>query len=157
MLLAVLYIAGMNTIRYGLTAFLFICTMAMVQCQSSQKVGRVEYSSLTRGFQKHIVITADSVITTISGRQQQASRRLVTPEEWATVQKSLHGVSLSEIPTLKSPSQAREYDGARHSTLTLFTSDGKTVAHTFDDEKANAKLMPLMSAVRAIEQTGAGQ
>ncbi|MBT1707114.1 hypothetical protein KK062_02715 [Fulvivirgaceae bacterium PWU5] len=147
----------MKTIRCGSTAFLFTLAMALMQCKSSQKIGRVEYNSLTRGFQKHIVITADSVITTISGREQRASRRLVTPEEWAAVQKSLRGVSLSEIPVLKSPSQAREYDGARHSTLTLFTGDGKTVAHTFDDEKANAKLMPLMSAVSAIEQTRAGQ
>ncbi|HTH31553.1 MAG TPA: hypothetical protein VL946_09385, partial [Lacibacter sp.] len=78
-------------------------------------------------------------------------------EEWRTLMDCLKKVKLSEVPELKSPTMKRTYDGARHSTLTLITNETTPLTHSFDNEDANEKLLPLMKAIQKIEEkSGSG-
>ncbi|HEY9008136.1 hypothetical protein [Ohtaekwangia sp.] len=114
---------------------------------------RINYTTLTRGYQKQITLSHDSVVLHVEGREENKDvKRSLTPDEWNLLIKSLKNVKLEDIPNLPSPSMKRAYDGARHSTITLTTPDHKTFSHAFDNEDAHAKLLPLMQAILKIEE-----
>lgn len=124
-----------------------------VQCQTANSIKKIEYTTLTRGYQKHIVISGDSVTTSVEGREEnQQTKRALSKAEWNTVIGALKNVKLSEVPSLPSPTMKRAYDGARHSTLTLITQDQLAFAHSFDNENPHPELLPLMKAIIAMEQ-----
>lgn len=134
--------------------FLLICLLALleVRCQAPNAVRQVEYTTLTRGYQKHIIISPDSLTITVEGREENKTyKRALLKEEWQTLTDCLKKVKLAEVPELKSPTMKRTYDGARHSTLTFTTDDKQPLTHSFDNEDANEKLLPLMKAVQKIE------
>lgn len=124
-----------------------------VRCQAPNAVKKIEYTTLTRGYQKHITISPDSIITTVEGREENKSeKRAISKEEWRLLMDCLKNVKLSEVPALKSPTMKRAYDGARHSTLTLITNEATPLTHAFDNEDSNEKLLPLMKAVQKLEE-----
>jgi hypothetical protein len=134
------------------------CLLALleVRCQAPNAVKQIAYTTLTRGYQKHITISPDSLIITVEGREENKSyKRQLSKDEWRALMDCLKTVKLSEVPELKSPSMKRAYDGARHSTLTLITTDTSPLTHSFDNEDANEKLLPLMRAIQKIEETSA--
>jgi hypothetical protein len=133
-----------------LFSFLVTCC-ASTRSQSTSTISKIEFASLTRGYQKHAIISVDSLILVTEGREQDKTlKRKLSKAEWNTLIGSLKKVKLSEIPTLKSPSMKRAFDGAMHSSLTVVTKDQKNLTHGFDDEDANEKLLPLMVAVKQI-------
>jgi hypothetical protein len=135
-----------------ITLFCFLATCcASTRGQSTSTISKIEFTSLTRGYQKHAILSADSLILVTEGREQDKTlKRKLSKVEWNTLISSLKKVKLSEIPKLKSPSMKRAFDGAMHSTLTIITKDQKNITHGFDDEDANEKLRPLMIAVKKI-------
>ncbi|MBT1703350.1 hypothetical protein [Chryseosolibacter indicus] len=130
---------------------LFIWTT--VRCQSTDSITRIEYTTLTRGFQKQVRITPDSVVSITEGRGDVNGRieHRITDSEWKTLRQKLEGVELDEIPALLSPTSKRAYDGARHSTLIITDDKGKTWQHSFDDEVPNDKLKPLLEALLSLD------
>ncbi|HYC86952.1 MAG TPA: hypothetical protein VEB86_17085 [Chryseosolibacter sp.] len=139
----------MNRITFILL-LMFVCLAA--RCQPP--VTKVEFTTLTRGYQKQIFITADSVIAITDGRQDdnQVSKRRTDPAEWQLLMDALRGVDPQEISGLQSPTSRRAFDGARHSTIKLIVHDGKEYQHGFDDEFPHDKLKPLMDAIVKTEK-----
>jgi hypothetical protein len=133
-------------------------TLLEVRCQAPNTVKQVEYTTLTRGYHKHITISPDSIAVTVEGREENKSfSRALSKDEWRMLMDCLKKVKLSEVPELKSPTSKRTYDGARHSTLTLITNGTTALTHSFDNEDANEKLLPLMKAVQKLEEkSGSG-
>jgi hypothetical protein len=138
---------------------LILCSLMLgclgVRSQVPYAIRKIEYTTLTRGYQKHVVISPDSITTKVEGRgEDQSQKRALTKGEWSMLIDCLKNVKLAEIPDLKSPSMKRAYDGALHSTLTLTTKDKKVLSHSFDNEDANEKLLPLMKGVKKLEGEG---
>jgi hypothetical protein len=123
------------------------------QCQSASTIQKIEFTTLSRGYQKQIFISPDSVITVIDGRVEsnKVVKRKLGSEEWESLIVPLKNISLHEVAGLKSPSNRRAFDGARHSTITIESSDGNSWNHSFDDESPHEKLKPLMDAIKKIE------
>ena len=143
-------------IKTKLAFIVWFLTLAglSVQCQTANNIKKIEYTTLTRGYQKHVVISADSVKTSVEGREEdRQSKRALSKAEWNTVMDALKNVKISTIPSLPSPTMKRAYDGALHSTLTLTTQDQIDFGHSFDDENPDPKLVPLMKAVLKIADT----
>ena len=120
--------------------------------QKTNTIVRIEFLSMTRGYSENISIDKDSLIETKLERgSEQKNRKKVDPADWDRLTKSLSDVLVSEIPDLKSPTMKRAYDGARHSTITITTSDQVTVSHMFDDHEPHAKLDKLMDQINKIK------
>jgi hypothetical protein len=116
----------------------------------SDNVERISFTSSTRGYEKQVFISKDSVVILLDGRAgNKTIKRKLSDSEWDDLQKCVRQLNLSEIPTLQSPTSRRAFDGARHSTLTL-RINGKEYSHTFDDEDPNAKLADLMKVITKI-------
>jgi hypothetical protein len=145
----------MKSIAY----LLVFCSLSTVAtCQSPHTVSRIEFSTLTRGFQKQLFLKPDSLIEIVDGRQEanKVVKRSLNQADWERLVKSLDGIRLEEIPSLQSPTTRRAFDGARHSTIKITIQDGKEFEHTFDDENPHPKLKDLMEAILKV-QTGSPQ
>jgi len=117
--------------------------------QNSGEIVRIEFSSVSRGYQELVSITADSIKISKSqfGHPAVSKTQVFTNEEWTDVLKSLQNVALKEVNALESPTMKRAYDGARHSTITITTNSSQSYSHTFDDENPHQKLTPLMRII----------
>jgi hypothetical protein len=137
-----------------LYAFFLIILCTAARCQSAASVTKIEFTTLTRGYQKQIFISGDSVIAITDGRQEANTivKRKLDPAAWDQLIKALEGVDLKELPSLPSPTSRRAFDGARHSSLKIITANGEEYQHGFDDEFPHEKLRELMDAIMNIEK-----
>ncbi|MES2730717.1 MAG: hypothetical protein V4714_03180, partial [Bacteroidota bacterium] len=146
----------MNLKSLFFIATLFFSASCMV-AQHKNGVAVVEFSTLSmRGYAEKIRITSDSVWITMEERREASSSkthgRKLTSQEWSQLMKATETVSIAEVPALKSPTMARAFDGAMHSSITLQTIHGTGVSHSFDNENPHEKLQLLMKTIREIVQ-----
>lgn len=121
-----------------------------VQAQRDQII-KIEFQSLSRAYSEMISITPDSIKDKkIRNRGKETITNSAIPmKKWNALIRVLDKIELKQIPELSSPTMKRAYDGARHSSLKIFTST-KSYEHLFDDENPNAKLLPLMRCINSI-------
>jgi len=114
------------------------------------QISRIEFNSVTRGFQKNVIITADSVVESVDGRQQSQNKlvkRKNDPTDWSNLLKTLSDVDIAQLSKLEPPSRRSAFDGARQSTIKITDTNGNNYSHTFDDENPNDRLKPLMDEI----------
>jgi hypothetical protein len=143
--------------QISLSITLFLLTITIATCQSPHNIQKIEFSTMTRGYQKQVFITPDSVIEIIDGRsdEHRLVKKKLAPDTWSKLAKQIEIIQPSKMPELVSPSARRTHDAARHSSLKLIDHTGKEWAHNFDDENPHPQLKPLMDAI--IEITGESQ
>jgi hypothetical protein len=122
--------------------------------QNSNEVVKVEFTSLTRGYQETLLITPDSIMSSLDTRSEMPVKvsRVNKKNDWECVLKSLKGISLEAIGDLESPTMKRAYDGARHSTITITTRSGAQFSHSFDDEEPHEKLRTVMKEIQKLRK-----
>ena len=137
----------LHVMKFSLLILLASCSTI---AQNSSDIIRIEFTSLTRGYQETIIITNDSIkVSKAQAREAKIDNaRVLKKEEWTDLMKALQKVTLSEISELKSPTMKRAYDGARHSTITITTKTNQVYTHTFDNEEPHQMLMPLMKVLQ---------
>jgi hypothetical protein len=124
------------------------------KCQTNQAIREVELSKISRGYEEHIRINADSLHVMIENRKgekaSQSFSRKISPDEWTSIINVAKGIKLKDVPALAAPSMKRASDAAMHSTLTVSTEDGQSYSHGYDDEDPHEALQPLRKAIREI-------
>jgi hypothetical protein len=121
--------------------------------QNTDAIVKVEFSSLTRGYQELVIITKDSVSQSVNGRGESSENAIaIKAIEWDCIIKAFKKVSLQSIPELQSPTMKRSYDGALHSTITITTASGQQFIHSFDDDEPHEKLKPLMREINLLRK-----
>jgi hypothetical protein len=137
---------------------LCICVLlfsgVLAGAQPADAVREIELSKVSRGYEEHIRITADSLHVFTEGRTgnkpSKNFSRKVMAEEWAAFVKTIKALSLKDLPALPSPTMKRAQDAAMHSTITIQTADGRSFAHGYDDEDPHQALKPLLKQIRAL-------
>lgn len=127
------------------------CTQLPAQ---DQDIIKIEFTSLSRGYYEKVEFTKDSLISKKSqnrGTAEQIYQKEVTQKQWASLVSELRTIELSTLPSLKSPTMKRAYDGARHSSLTIYTSEN-SYQHVFDDENPDKSLKGLMNNIIKLKK-----
>ena len=136
--------------------FLVVATSLCLtaRCQSAQSVQKIEFTTMTRGYQKQVFISPDSVIEIVDGRSDdhKVEKRKLDGESWDQLVGKLNDLKLSDIEALQAPSSRRAVDAAKHSTLKLIDQAGKSWEHTFDDQSPNEKLKPFMDYILQLTE-----
>ena len=117
-------------------------------------VRKIQFESFTRGYQKKVEITRDSIQVEESGTRSGSVQRAISKAEWEQLMATLEGVKPKELPQLGAGGKERARDAALHSTLTLITESGSYTTPTFDNYRAHPALAPLMEVIRQIEEKG---
>jgi hypothetical protein len=125
-----------------------------VGAQTAKDVKQIEFSTSTRGSYKQVIFTPKEMITSeenrTSSKGEERQNKKLKSAEWKKLCNALKEVAISGIPELQSPTMKRSFDGARTSTITISTKDGKTWAHSFDNEEPNAQLQKLMNEITSL-------
>ena len=97
-------------------------------CSSQKKTDMtstvIEYSAMSRGYFKKIVVQNQSV-SVINGRDVQAVENKIDDAKWKQIVAEFEKINLESIPTLKAPTEKRFYDGAAIGNLKI-TQNQKT-------------------------------
>ena len=127
---------------------------AASQPDNNGLIREIRFESSTRGYQKKVVFTPDSLFIVIQSMTvpDPKIKQQLSPGQWQQLTASLSGMELGEISKLESPTHGRETDAAKLSTITVYT-DNKTYAHMFDDTNPNVKLQPLMTVISTLEKS----
>lgn len=133
-----------------------LSSIASCQSKPGQKsasiIKSIEFVSNTRGYQKQVFISPDSVIEfTEKLNKGQRISKPNTEQQWIELISTIDAVPLQGIDKLPSPTSRRAFDGAKHSSLIITTNDSKSHTHTFDDENPHEQLLPLMKAIRKLK------
>lgn len=130
-------------------------TDAVNGATNSVTVQKIGFNTGSRGYQKDISFTKDSVILVInSSFEDKPSRNIrtkITSAEWDKLNTSLSGVDISGIHDLKSPTMKRAVDAGNHSSIAITTD--KEYTHSFDDYDPNEQLKKLMDVIQEIEKS----
>lgn len=137
-------------------AFVLLVSTFAAKAQQHNKLTKVEFTTLSRGYRQYVTIAHDSVSVHTESFQSEGKtpdyKRKLTKKECVSLAKLLDKIALAEVPELKSPTMKRAFDGALHSSIILSTNDAQSWTHTFDDENPHDKLKPLMKVIKAIKE-----
>lgn len=112
----------------------------------------IEFQSLSRNYFEKVLITSDSLVKRINknrGSEEETETRIISKKEWKSLIKDLENMDFGQIQKLESPTKKRTYDGARHSTIKITTTQA-IYEHLFDDENPNRALDHLMKCIIQI-------
>lgn len=102
----------------------FIVTGCSSQKKTDMTTTEIEYSAVSRGLYKKILVQNESVSVT-NGRNDEAVKTKIEASKWNKIVAEFEKVNLESIPELKAPTEKRFYDGAAIGNLKI-TSNGKT-------------------------------
>lgn len=123
------------------------------RCNGQSDVSKIEFTSLTRGYQKQVFIDKDSLTVLIDGRQSENRivKRKLAAGEWKTLTDELKNIDPTKLPEYKSPTNRRAFDGAKHSTVKLISGNGSEFSHTFDDLEPHKDLKKFLNLILKME------
>lgn len=109
-------------------SFLLLTIFMMTGCSSQKKADMtstvIEYSAISRGYYKKIVVQNQTVSVT-NKRDAQAVENTIKKTDWDKIIAEFEKINLESIPTLKAPTEKRFYDGAAIGNLKI-TQNQKT-------------------------------
>lgn len=137
----------------ALITILLVCWTAIL-AQKNEGIKQIEFSKVSRGYEEHVRIKADSVHVFVHDMRGDKAAvkfaRKIEESEWIKIVEKTKSLKLNEIEKLPSPTMNRASDAALHGTLTITTGDDKSYSHGFDDENPHDLLKPLLGIVKEI-------
>jgi hypothetical protein len=112
-----------------------------------ETVKSVELSYITRGSNRNLMISSDSIIVNINDERHSYK---TTTMQWKKIVIALKKVNLKGISALKRPSTKSFSDGAMAAQLNVETSLKKYESSNFDDNKPHVKLVGLIDTMKAV-------
>jgi hypothetical protein len=107
------------------------------------------YDSHTRGY--HFTLTVYNSYATISKEYNGKPQKIeVKAEDIVALKDIISKLSLKEISTYEAPTKKRHYDGAPHTTISVFSNNEKFSSQTFDGGFPPKALEVLVNKVLSL-------
>ena len=103
---------------------IFIATGCSSQKKTDMTTTEIEYSAVSRGLYKTIVVK-NQTVSIINTRGGEAVESKIDTAKWNKIVSEFEKVNLDSIPNLKAPTEKRFYDGAAIGNLKI-TQNQKT-------------------------------
>lgn len=117
--------------------------------ESPQETPIVTYGSHTRGY--HFTLTVFNSYATISKEYKGKSKRIeVDPADIIAIKDIISKLTLKDISTYEAPTKKRHYDGAPHTSISVFSNDEKFSSQTFDGGFPPKPLADLVNKVLSL-------
>ena len=110
-----------------------------------ETIQSVELSYQTRGTQKFLHITSESIEVRINGK---ITHYETTENQWQKILKTFQKVKLSEVAKLKRPSKKSFYDGALISQVKVVTNLKEYESANFDHDAPPTALIKPINAMK---------
>jgi hypothetical protein len=120
-----------------------------LETEKSQESPIAIYESHTRGY--HFTLTVyETYATTVKEYNGIAQRLDVNPEDITDLRVIISKLSLKEISTYEAPTKKRHYDGAPHTSISVFKDNEKFSSQTFDGGFPPKALEVLVNKVLSL-------
>lgn len=103
---------------------IFIATGCSSQKKADMTTTQIEYSAVSRGLYKTIVVK-NQTVSIINTRGGEAVESKIDAAKWNKIVSEFEKVNLDSVPNLKAPTEKRFYDGAAIGNLKI-TQNQKT-------------------------------
>ncbi|MEP6803823.1 MAG: hypothetical protein ABI892_04815 [Flavobacterium sp.] len=116
---------------------LLLLTIIIGTSCSSQKANdmtatQIEYSAVSRGFYKKIIVE-NKTVSVINGKNTEAVKTKISDEKWKLIVAEFSKINVESIPTLKAPTEKRFYDGAAIGNLKVVQNQKTYETQGFDN------------------------
>jgi hypothetical protein len=113
----------------------------------------IEYTANTRGFYQKITVQDHKLLITKDRAGKEAPQSItISKSDWEALVMDFQDIDLEGLPTLKSPSEKRFYDGAAIASFKI-TYKGKTYqTENFDHGNPPAEIEKLVEKINALAQ-----
>ena len=132
-------------------SLLFMVIFMGTGCSSQKKTDMtsavIEYSAVSRGYYKKIVVQNQSVLVT-NGRNAETVENKIDIAKWKQILAEFEKINLESIPALKAPTKKRFYDGAAIGNLKITQNQKNYETQGFDNgfpPKEIEKLVKLLT------------
>lgn len=126
---------------------IFIGTGCSSQKKTDMTSTVIEYSAMSRGSYKKIVVQ-NQLVSVTRGRDAQEVENKIDDAKWKQIVAEFEKISLESIPTLKAPTEKRFHDGAAIGNLKITQNQKKYQTQGFDNgfpPKEIEKLVNLLT------------
>lgn len=124
---------------------LMLIFMLGADSPQQETIQSVELSYQTRGTQKFLHITSESIEVRINGK---ITHYETTENQWQKILKTFQKVKLSEVAKLKRPSKKSFYDGALISQVKVVTNLKEYESANFDHDAPPTALIKPINAMK---------
>ncbi len=109
-----------------------------------------EYSAITRGSFKKVIVKQDSIISATGRDMQGATAKKLSSADWNTLLAMLKKINLQNLPNVEVPSKKHQFDGALGATLQIITQGTAYQTPTFDHGNPPAEVKDLTDKILAL-------
>jgi len=109
-----------------------------------------EYSAMTRGSFKKVIVKQDSIISSTGRDMQGATAKKLSSADWNTLLGMLKKIKPQDLPNLEVPSKKHQFDGALAATLQVVTQGTAYQTPTFDHGNPPAEVKDLTDKILAL-------
>lgn len=107
-----------------------------------------EYTALTRGAYKKVVLSSYDIVTVKDRDKTDAVSKKITAEEWKTIYNAYKSIKdPGTLSNLEAPSVKHQYDGALAAMLTITVDDVVYQTSTFDHGNPPAEIKALVDGI----------
>jgi hypothetical protein len=116
---------------------LLLLTIIIGTSCSSQKANdmtatQMEYSAVSRGFYKKIIVE-NKTVSVINGKNTEPVKTKISDAKWKQIEAEFLKINVEKIPTLKAPTEKRFYDGAAIGNLKVIQNQKTYETQGFDN------------------------
>jgi hypothetical protein len=125
---------------------IFIGTSCSSQKTNDMTLTQIEYSAVSRGLYK-VILVQNKTVSITNGRDSQPVESKISDAKWKQIVAEYSKISLENIPTLKGPTEKRFYDGAAIGNLKIIHNQKTYETPGFDNgfpPKEIEKLVDLL-------------
>lgn len=126
-----------------------IIQLAISLTLQAQEMIQVNLHSSTRGGQKYIQVTSDSMSFNLLGDTQTFE---IDMAEWEELKNLVNDIDFKSISNYTSNSSGRSRDAAWHSKLTIKTLTNTYNSNHFDDAEAPDQLLPVVRYLLELDK-----
>lgn len=109
------------------------------------------YSAISRGRFLDITIN-DSILTISKDREAKPVSKVMTKDTWNQLNSLINTINLDSISTLKSPTEARFYDGASIGTLKISKNGTVYESSSFDHGTPPLEIETLVKEILSLSE-----
>lgn len=111
---------------------IFIGVSCSSQKKTDMKSTQIEYSAVSRGLYKKIVVQ-NQMVSVTNGRNNEAVESKINDAKWKQIVAEFSKVNLETYSTLKGPTEKRFYDGAAIANLKIIQNQKTYETQGFDN------------------------
>ncbi|MFG4000867.1 hypothetical protein ACHRV1_01005 [Flavobacterium aquidurense] len=111
---------------------IFIGTSCASQKANDMTSTQMEYSAVSRGIYK-VILVQNKTVSVTNGRNTPAVENKISDAKWKQIVAEFSKIDLESIPTLKGPTEKRFYDGAAIGNLKIIYNQKTYETPGFDN------------------------